>query len=115
MLRRTSRFRSFAIAFVVLQLVLRGAAGVADARLSAASEPWEHYVHFESKGSNHIPPEHGTECGLCSYISATFTRAPAVALEFASVQRVMPAELRVPHLARGASAVLPPARAPPAV
>jgi hypothetical protein len=115
MLRRTLRFRAFALAFVVLQLVLRGAAGLADARLSAASGPWEHYVHFESKGSNHIPPEHGTDCGLCSYISAAFTRAPAVALELALVQRVVPAELHAPRPIRGASAVLPPARAPPPV
>lgn len=115
MLRRTLRLRSFALAFVALQLVLRAAAGVADARLSAASEPWEHYVHFESKGSNHIPPEHGTECGLCSYLSATFTRAPAVAIELSAVQRVVPADLRSPRPTRGASAVLPPARAPPAL
>ena len=115
MLRRTLRFRSFALAFVALQLVLRAAAGVADAHLSAASGPWEHYVHFESKGSNHIPPEHGTDCGLCSYLSATFTRASAVAIELASVERVVPVDLRVPRPLRGESAVLPPARAPPAV
>jgi hypothetical protein len=114
MLRRTLRFRSFALAFVALQLVLRAAAGVADARLNAASGPWEHYVHYESKGSNHIPPEHGTDCGLCSYLSASFMRAPAVAIELVSVQRVVPAELRTPRALRGESAVLPPARAPPA-
>jgi hypothetical protein len=115
MLRRTLRFRSFALAFVALQLVLRAAAGIADARLSAASGPWEHYVHYESKGSNHIPPEHGTDCGLCSYLSATFTRAPAVAIELHSVQRVLPAELRAPRPTRADAALLPPARAPPTV
>jgi hypothetical protein len=115
MLRRSFRFRAFALAFVVLQLVLRGAAGVADARLSAASEPWEHYVHFESKGSNHIPPQHGIDCGLCSYLSATFTRAPAVIIELSAVHRAVPVDLCAPRAGRGASAVLPPARAPPAV
>lgn len=115
MLRRTFRFRSFAIAFVALQLVLRAAAGVADARLSAASEPWENYVHFESKGSTHIPPEHGKECGLCSYMSASFARAPAVGLQLPVLQRVAPAELREGCPLRGDSAVLPPSRAPPAV
>jgi hypothetical protein len=113
--RRTPRFRYFALAFVALQLVLRAAAGVADARLASASGPWENYVHFESKGSNHIPPEHGTECGLCSYISANFMRAPAVGLHPPAVQRLAPVELRTPRLLRGVSAVLPPARAPPAV
>jgi hypothetical protein len=115
MLRRTLRFRSFALAFVALQLVLRAAAGIADARLSAASERWENYVHYESKGSNHIPPEHGTDCGLCSYLSATFTRAPAVAIELHSVQRVLPAEQRAPRPTRADAALLPPARAPPTV
>ncbi len=115
MLHRTLRFRSFALAFVALQLVLRAAAGIADARLSAASERWEHYVHYESKGSNHIPPEHGTDCGLCSYLSATFMRAPAVGIEFHLVQRVLPAELRSPRPTRADAALLPPARAPPVV
>ena len=113
--RRTPRFRYFALAFVALQLMLRVAAGVADARLSAASGPWEHFVHFESKGSNHIPPEHGTDCGLCSYVSASFTRSPAVGLQLPPVQRPVPFELRTPRALRGVSAVLPPARAPPAV
>jgi len=115
MLRRTPRFRYFALAFVALQLVLRAVVGVADARLNAVSGPWEHYVHYESKGSNHIPPEHGTDCGLCSYLSASFTRAPAVGIELLSVRLVVPVELRVPRPARAASAVLPPARAPPSV
>lgn len=115
MLRRTPRFRHFALAFVALQIVLRAAAGVADARLSAASGPWENFVHFESKGSTHIPPEHRTECGLCSYISASFMRAPDVGLGLPPVQRLVPVELRMPRLQSGASAVLPPARAPPAV
>ena len=115
MLRRTPRFRHFALAFVALQLVLRAAAGVADARLSAASEPWENYVHFESKGTNHIPPEHGTECGLCSYISASFARAPDVGLPLLPASGLVPVEVRVPRLRSGGSAVLPPARAPPAV
>jgi hypothetical protein len=113
MLRRRPAFRFFALAFVALQLALRGAAGIADARLSAASGPWEHYVHYESKGSNHIPPEHGTDCGLCSYLSASFTRAPAVAIEIAAVQRVLPAQLRAPRPTRADRALLPPARAPP--
>ena len=115
MLRRTPRYRYFALALVAFQLVLRVAAGVADARLSAASGPWESYVHFESKGSNHIPPEHGTECGLCSYITAGFMLASAVGLHPPAVQRLVPADPWTPRSLRGASAVLPPARAPPAV
>jgi hypothetical protein len=115
MLRRTFRFRSLAIAFVALQLVLRAAAGVADARLSAASGPWENYVHFESKGSHHIPPEHGTECGLCSYVTASFTRAAAVGLELPLAKRMAPVELRAPRPRLGDSVALPLARAPPAV
>jgi hypothetical protein len=115
MLRRSFRFRIFAIAFVALQLVLRGAAGVADARHSAASGPWEHYVHVESKGSNHIPPEHGTDCGLCSYLSASFTRAPAVAVDLLVVLRVAPVVENAPLAVRRTAALLPPARAPPAV
>ncbi len=115
MLRRNIGFRIFAIAFVALQLVLRGAAGVADARVSAASGPWEHYVHFESKGSNHIPPEHGTDCGLCSYLSATFTSAPAVAVVLLAALHVAPAAERTPHVVSGAAALLPPVRAPPVV
>lgn len=113
--RRTLRFRAFALAFVALQLVLRAGVGVADARLSAASEPWENFVHFESKGSTHIPPEHRTDCGLCSYLSASFTRAQPVAIEIAPAQRVLPAELRAPRARRLDAALLPPARAPPSV
>jgi hypothetical protein len=115
MLRRRLSFRLFAITFVALQLVLRGAAGIADARLSAASGPWEHYVHVESKGSNHIPPEHGTDCGLCSYLSASFTGAQAVAVELFAAQQVAPVVESATLALRGTAALLPPARAPPAV
>lgn len=113
--RRTRCFRAFALAFVVLQLALRTAAGVADARLSAASSPWEHFVHFESKGSTHLPPEHGLDCGLCSYISASFTRAPAVGLHILPARRYTPAALGAPMGPRAAASRLPRARAPPAV
>jgi hypothetical protein len=115
MLRQYRWFRAFAFAFVVLQLGLRMAAGVADAHLSADSERWEHFVHFESKGSTHIPPEHGVDCGLCSYLSASFTRANPVVFVVTERDRHAPVALReLSHLTAGA-VELHRARAPPSV
>jgi hypothetical protein len=114
MARRTRPFRLLALTLVVLQLALRAGAGVAEARLSASSGPWENYVHFEATGSAHIPPVHDVECGLCIYLSAGLTRPPALALELPIVARVAPVELRTLGSAHAGLAALPPARAPPA-
>jgi hypothetical protein len=113
--RRTRPFRLLALTLVVLQLALRMAAGVADARFSAESDQWENYVHFEATSSAHLPPVHDVDCGLCVYLSAGLTRAPALALDLPLVARVAPSELRAATSASTGAATLPPARAPPAV
>lgn len=113
--RRTRPFRLLALTLVALQLALRMAAGIADARVSAESDQWENYVHFEATSSAHLPPVHDVDCGLCVYLSAGLTRAPALALDLPVIVRTAPGELRVPASASTGAAALPPARAPPAV
>jgi len=111
---RTRPFRLFALTLVALQLALRLAAGVAEARLSAESGPWEYFVHFEATSSAHLPPVHDVDCGLCIYLSAGLTRVPALALDLPLVVRVAANERRAPTSASTGLATLPPARAPPA-
>lgn len=113
--RRARPFRLLALTLVALQLALRMAAGVADARLSVESDQWESYVHFEASSSAHLPPVHHVDCGLCVYLSAGLTRTPSLALDLPQVVRVAPSELRMLASASDAVAALPPARAPPAV
>jgi hypothetical protein len=104
-----------ALTLAVLQLALRMGVGVADARLSAESDRWENYVHFEATGSAHLPPVHDVDCGLCIYLSAGLARVPALGLDLPVVAREVLGELQAPTYARSGSAALPPSRAPPAV
>jgi hypothetical protein len=113
--RRTRPFRLLALTLVALQLALRVAAGVAEARVSAESGPWQHFVHFEATSSAHLPPVHHVDCGLCVYLSAGLTRVPPLALDLPLVERVAPSELRVAASVSTGVATLPPARAPPVV
>jgi hypothetical protein len=112
---RTRPFRLLAITLAVLQLALRMGVGIADARLSAESDRWDHYVHLEETGSAHLPPVHDVDCGLCVYLSTGLARTPSLGLELQLAARQVVGELQPSAHASFGPAALPPARAPPAV
>jgi hypothetical protein len=107
-----NRVRSLRFLLLVLQVVLWGAAPVADARLDAESA--RAVVHVESHSRPSCPPSHNPAiCAICHFLqlfSAPAHGAPSVAIALGRSAPERPLRLAV-RAADAASTPLP--RAPP--
>jgi hypothetical protein len=112
MILRRPRFRTFWFLSALLQLLLPGAASIADARLEADSIRGRPTSHIEEHSGANCARVHPEDCALCRVLSASGTPATPNAHVPGVVLRVAPRSddiARIPRLV--ASAVR--SRAPP--
>ena len=109
---RRPQLRAFWLAFAALQLLLPGAASIADARLEAASIQERPTSHIEEHGGPNCARVHPADCAFCRVLSSS-APAPtaAAAAPFAVLCIAAPSDgtahvaRHVPHATRS--------RAPP--
>jgi hypothetical protein len=108
---RRSRFvRSVWLCFATLQLLLPGAAALADATLDIAGA--HERAHIESHSTTACARVHPADCALCRFLTTAFASEAAATIPTSeAVPRIAPPVV----LSRPASAVvfLPRSRAPP--
>ena len=111
-LRRPAR--AYWLFYALLQLVLPGAASIADARIEAESVSARPTSHIEEHGGAHCPRVHPEDCALCRVLSATGTPASVAAAVLPRALRIAPPSdgpVRVARLGHHSAR----SRAPPAV
>jgi hypothetical protein len=111
---RRPALRAFWRLLAVLQLVLPGAASVADAQLEATSISARPTSHIEEHGGAHCARVHPEDCALCRVLSTTGTPASATPAFVAAALRIAPSSdgpVRVTRLGHHSAR----SRAPPAV
>jgi hypothetical protein len=90
MILRRPALRAYWLFYAILQLVLPGAASIADARIEAESVSARPTSHVEEHGGAHCPRVHPEDCALCRVLSATGTPAPATAASLPTALRIAP-------------------------
>ena len=92
--------RAFSLLYAVLQLLLPGAASIADARLEAASIRSHPIAHIESHGTPGCARVHPADCAFCRVISANAMPTAARAAVAASCGRIVLPNDAPAHVAR---------------
>jgi hypothetical protein len=77
MILRRPRFRAFWLVSALVQLLLPGAASIADARLEADSIRGRPTSHIEEHGGANCARVHPEDCALCRVLSSSGTLATA--------------------------------------
>ena len=110
MTRRSPFARSAWLAFAALQLVLPGAAALADATLDIAGA--HERAHIESHSTAACARVHPSDCALCRFLTSALAAGTATSVPTSDA---VPRNAPPVTLPRGASAVvlLPRSRAPP--
>ena len=112
MILRRPRFRTFWLISALLQLLLPGAASIADARLEADSIRSRPTAHIEEHSGANCARVHPDDCALCRVLSSSGTFATASAVLPGVVLRVVPPSdgvTRIPRLVASTAQ----SRAPP--
>lgn len=109
---RRSRFvRSVWLAFAALQLVLPGAAALADATLDIASAHAR--PHIESHSTAACARVHPADCALCRFLTTALVAGAAASVVPTSDAAPRSTPLVAPTRPAGAVVLLPRSRAPP--
>ena len=97
----------------VLQLLLPGAAALADAQLDAAGAHAK--AHIESHTTGTCARIHPPDCALCHFLTAPLTPGRRTTLRLADAGATMPAPAEPGWPAPALARLHPPPRAPPAL
>jgi hypothetical protein len=106
--------RTLWLVYAALQLLLPGAASIADARLEAASIASHPTAHVEEHGTPQCARVHPSDCALCRVISATARPTTAAHLAPTSPTRVAPSASAPSRVAQRDGAATR-SRAPPVI
>jgi hypothetical protein len=108
---RRSRFiRSVWLAFAALQLVLPGAAALADASLDIAGA--HERAHIESHSTAACARVHPADCALCRFLTTALVAGAATTIPTSDAAPRSAPTIALSHPA-GAVVLLPRSRAPP--